>query len=450
MRFFGRSTGSSQEPLPDTTEVTTDHGLSTVQEDEIEDAFAQGKAKGSPAYVTTTVLADEAPKDAFKLPVPAMPKDWRNISTPSNSFGSDYDAREAREDGLLGNPSFQTQGAASWSTQYEFPSYQGSVPPPFPLPGLPGDPSLAGLGDHVSMSAKDFPSWMTEDQWPSYSDKDVAGAPGVYPPMAMPPFPMVPPLGANSQSLAQYSASLQAIADQYSKQASMVASMAREGDLGLGMPCGGLNPWVLPDPAAAAGYGMKSGNERPRTRTDSVQSAQNEPPPVVKSESEWVTVMIRNLPNNYGRNDVVALLDEQGFLAKYDFVYLPIDFKNSSGLGYAFVNMVSHEDALEVMNKLGGFKDWKVPSQKVCEVAWGNPEQQGLDFHISRYRNSPVMHNSVNEEFKPLIFQDGKPVPFPEPTKAPRRPRMKKHARIGCRSPEASDQEEAGAEREGS
>lgn len=61
---------------------------------------------------------------------------------------------------------------------------------------------------------------------------------------------------------------------------------------------------------------------------------------------------------------MVQLLDEQGFLAKYDFVYLPIDFKNSSGLGYAFVNMVSHEDALEVMEKLGGFKDWKVPSQK--------------------------------------------------------------------------------------
>ena len=38
---------------------------------------------------------------------------------------------------------------------------------------------------------------------------------------------------------------------------------------------------------------------------------------------------------------VVALLDEQGFLAKYDFGYLPIAFKNSSGLGYAFVNMVS-------------------------------------------------------------------------------------------------------------
>eukprot|EP00435_Cladocopium_sp_Y103_P010218 s3630_g2.t1 len=214
-----------QEPHPETTEVTTDHGLSTVQEDEIEDAFAQGKAKGSPAYVTNTVLAE--------------------------SCHSDYDAREAREDGLLGNPSFQTQ-----EREQNFQAIKDQFHHPFHCPGF--------LVTPVLQAGRDFPSWMTEDQWPSYSDKDVAGAPGVYPPMAMPPFPMVPPLGANSQSLAQYSASLQAIADQYSKQASMVASMAREGDLGLGMPCGGLNPWVLPDPAAA-GYGMKGGNERPRT-----------------------------------------------------------------------------------------------------------------------------------------------------------------------------------------
>ena len=37
-------------------------------------------------------------------------------------------------------------------------------------------------------------------------------------------------------------------------------------------------------------------------------------------------------------------------------------------------------------------------SQKVCEVCWGNP-LQGLGAHIVRYRNSPVMHQSVPDEY---------------------------------------------------
>eukprot|EP00434_Breviolum_minutum_P040175 symbB.v1.2.035695.t1/scaffold4868.1/size33687/1 len=87
--FFGRATRSSQEPHAETTEVTTDHGLSTVQEDESEDGLAKAKAQGSPAYVTNTVLVDEPPKEGrrfFQHEIVGE-EDWRNISTPSNSFG---------------------------------------------------------------------------------------------------------------------------------------------------------------------------------------------------------------------------------------------------------------------------------------------------------------------------------------------------------------------------
>jgi len=37
-------------------------------------------------------------------------------------------------------------------------------------------------------------------------------------------------------------------------------------------------------------------------------------------------VMLRSLPNNYTRAMMQALLDKEGFAAKYDFLYLPIDF----------------------------------------------------------------------------------------------------------------------------
>lgn len=39
---------------------------------------------------------------------------------------------------------------------------------------------------------------------------------------------------------------------------------------------------------------------------------------------------------------------------------------------------------------------------------------------MERYRNSPVMHESVPDEYKPVILQNGLRVNFPEPSKAPR------------------------------
>eukprot|EP00971_Amphidinium_carterae_P116706 2311646-Amphidinium_carterae.1 len=52
-----------------------------------------------------------------------------------------------------------------------------------------------------------------------------------------------------------------------------------------------------------------------------------------------------------------------------------MDFRSAAGLGYAFVNLTTHIDAEEAFGKFQGFSDWKAVSQKVCEVAWGQPLQ---------------------------------------------------------------------------
>jgi len=137
---------------------------------------------------------------------------------------------------------------------------------------------------------------------------------------------------------------------------------------------------------------------------------------VPKRATERTTMMLRNLPNNYTREALLTLLDEQGLAGFYDFVYLPCDFQRDANLGYAFVNMVDGAAVDAVWRALDGFSKWSMPSSKVCQVGWSGPHQ-GFQAHVDRYRNSPVMHKSVPEKYKPVIFKDGQRKPFPRPTK---------------------------------
>jgi hypothetical protein len=136
------------------------------------------------------------------------------------------------------------------------------------------------------------------------------------------------------------------------------------------------------------------------------------------------TLMLRNIPNSYSRDLLLELLDSKGFNGRYNLVYLPIDFSTRAGFGYAFVNFVDTEGAEEFMVQLQGFKDWMMPSDKVLDVTWSTAHQ-GFESHAERYRNSPVMHESVADELKPAIFFNGKRVNFPRPTKKIRAPRQR-------------------------
>lgn len=138
------------------------------------------------------------------------------------------------------------------------------------------------------------------------------------------------------------------------------------------------------------------------------------------------TVVVRNLPRTYTREMVCEFMDEEGFAGRYDFVYLPTDFRTWLAFGYAFVNMVTPEDATDIMRCLDGFDEWKHDGEgKSCNVVWSDP-YQGLQANIERYRNSPVMNESVNEKYKPMLYQAGKPIPFPAPTKKLRQPRIRR------------------------
>jgi hypothetical protein len=141
-----------------------------------------------------------------------------------------------------------------------------------------------------------------------------------------------------------------------------------------------------------------------------------------KRGSQRTTVILRNMPNSYTRASLLKLLNAEGFAGKYDFVYLPIDFRTHSALGYAFVNLTSPDAAERVHQRLNGFTKWPFPSSKACSVSWSHPHQ-GLESHIARYRNSPLMHDVVPDHYRPALFSEGQRIPFAPPTKKIKFPR---------------------------
>jgi len=94
----------------------------------------------------------------------------------------------------------------------------------------------------------------------------------------------------------------------------------------------------------------------------------------------------------------------------YDFLYLPIDFKNNCNLGYAFVNMRSPADVLLLHENMQLCKwELSVRSSKICKLKWGRV--QGKKALLGHFLGT--MHlNDTPCGFKPVTIDmiDGKQV----------------------------------------
>lgn len=168
-------------------------------------------------------------------------------------------------------------------------------------------------------------------------------------------------------------------------------------------------------------------------RAINAETAQTAPPGLeCWGDHDKTTVMIRDLPNNYTRQDLLDLLDSHNFKGHYNFVYLIIDWKRGANVGYAFVNGVTHQDGLNIKEGLRGFQNWRpgcasmkvCASTKVCKTAWASPNQ-GYAKHVAKYRNNSVMHPDQPDEYKPIIFHNGVRIEFPPPTKPIPKPHPK-------------------------
>ncbi|CAA3029461.1 MEI2-like 5 [Olea europaea subsp. europaea] len=118
-----------------------------------------------------------------------------------------------------------------------------------------------------------------------------------------------------------------------------------------------------------------------------------------KGEDTRTTLMIKNIPNKYTAKMLLATIDEH-HKSTYDFLYLPIDFKNKCNVGYAFINMLSPSHIISFYEAFNGKKWEKFNSEKVACLAYARI--QGTAALVAHFQNSSLMNE--DKRCRPILF----------------------------------------------
>jgi hypothetical protein len=134
---------------------------------------------------------------------------------------------------------------------------------------------------------------------------------------------------------------------------------------------------------------------------------------IMQGDDTRTTLMIKNIPNKYTSKMLLAAIDEN-HKGTYDFIYLPIDFKNKCNVGYAFINMTNPRHIIPFYQTFNGKKWEKFNSEKVASLAYGRI--QGKTALIAHFQNSSLMNE--DKRCRPILFHSDGPnagdqEPFP-------------------------------------
>jgi len=114
------------------------------------------------------------------------------------------------------------------------------------------------------------------------------------------------------------------------------------------------------------------------------------------------TLMIRNIPNKYSQKILLRLIDLK-FREKYDFFYLPIDYKHRCNVGYAFINFFESAPIVDFFRLLNDKKWDKFNSEKVCKITYAR--LQGQDALLDHFKSSSVMQQ--HKQMRPFFVKSG-------------------------------------------
>ena len=162
-------------------------------------------------------------------------------------------------------------------------------------------------------------------------------------------------------------------------------------------------------PTKRSGEGRATGrisrSSRTMSATQLLDDLNFDPEASVESLTR-TTLMMKNLPNKYQAADVMKLINSVGLEGSFDFLYVPLDFRNSANLGYAFINMVEPKDTQRLYDAFAGKRWDEKGSKKVCEIRWAR--LQGRERLVDHFKEAKFP--SQERRFLPLVWRRRKTV----------------------------------------
>jgi len=117
------------------------------------------------------------------------------------------------------------------------------------------------------------------------------------------------------------------------------------------------------------------------------------------------TVMIRNVPNRCSQRALMKELDNIGLSGTFDFVYVPLDLRRLSNVGYAFVNFLNSSDACRCARLLQGHR-MRRQAKAGKEVAVSVAQVQGMEANLRHYEKSTTGKSRMRQR-RPVILPNG-------------------------------------------
>jgi len=125
---------------------------------------------------------------------------------------------------------------------------------------------------------------------------------------------------------------------------------------------------------------------------------------------EWddsiVTVMVRQIPRQFTQSMFLKLVNRRGFRGRFNFLYLPFDYKKGINVGYGFVNLVKPEYARAFHSALDGVYAAEKRSKMKGKPFHVHPAAvQGYEANWQHFMQTKVGQNP-DPHFSPLFFPE--------------------------------------------